>query len=386
MHMRIAVVHPYDYYDSIPTLVALGMAVSQAGWRPALFYYGKLSVLESSPWATIHGMKRVSGRGIRARLTETRQWRQALKEQLSVEKFVIIICVDPMGLVIGAPVAKDFSIPLFYFSLEMLFWRELRAASIWALKAMETFQGRRAKWTIIQDEQRANALRRSWGMRELNFIQLPNAWPGPVRKTRSTKLRESLALPARMKIAVHAGTISEWTMVAELADAVRFWPDDWIMVVQSRFPIGEGAYEQRLRQCTSTERVRLLPVALSAPDLLELLSGADVGLVFYATREGHVTFGRNLVLAGKSSGKFSSYLQAGLPVICNQIGGVAHYVDKWRCGRVVKTTAEVGSALNEIGRDYSGYADAARRCFHGEFASEKYLPKIIQTIQKEISA
>jgi hypothetical protein len=173
-------------------------------------------------------------------------------------------------------------------------------------------------------------------------------------------------------------------MVAELAEAATTWTKEWVFVIQSRIPIGSSAYEQRLLKLVDGDKVRILPAALSQSALLEILSGADVGLAFYAVRERHPTLGRNLELAGKSSGKFSSYLHAGLPVICNQRGGLATYVEKWGCGKVVSSVDDIKMAMTPITQELEKFSDAARRCFSAEFATDRYLPNICNDIGKMV--
>lgn len=381
MMMKVAVVHPFGFVDSIPTLCSVASGIVSRGGQVYLFWCGgETGAMDRSIWTASCNIGGRAGHGIVTRVSELLDRRKLLARQFSVQKFDLIICVDAYGLIIGAPLARSAGIPLIYFSLELLFWGELNKMSLFALKAAECIYIRRTSAVVIQDRVRADALRASTRYIPELLHELPNAWPDQVVVEKSNILRQKLLIPEEIKIVVHAGSCSRWTLVAELAESAQAWPDEFVLVIQNRFPLGNSAYEARLQRAIDSRRVYFLGEPCPSSDLVNLLSEATIGAALYKCYQDAM-LGANLMLAGKSSGKFSTYLQAGLPVIVNRTGGLDGLVEHYQCGGVVETIEDFGKCLHWLADRLESAGAAARQCFKMEYSSARYLPQVIDSFE-----
>lgn len=91
----------------------------------------------------------------------------------------------------------------------------------------------------------------------------------------------------------------------------------------------------------------------SATDLVDdmsmILSGVDTGLAFYKPdyNSGPHT-GNNLKYLGLASGKISTYLRYGIPVIVNEIGLYSDEIRQYKLGAVVDAPDKIADKLMEI--------------------------------------
>ncbi len=384
--MNVAILHPFRFVDSIPTLVSVAAGLVERGAQISLFWCGNASDACVNPiWKEVIDIGEHSGHGIFSRVNELSSRRKTFARHLREREFDLVICVDAYGLVIGTPLARSRKVPVVYFSLELLFWREIHKFSLFALKSTELIYIRQTSSVIIQDRPRANALRASTWYTPKRLHELPNAWPGEVVGGRSNVLRTRLGIPEGVNIVVHAGSCSRWTLVAELAESAQAWPEGYVLAIQSRFSLGDSAYEARLKRAIDGRRVFFLGEPCPSTELVKLLSGATIGVALYKCIPEDM-LGANLLLAGKSSGKFSTYLQAGLPVIVNRSAGLDGLVEKYRCGAVVERIEDCGMCLKTLTGRLKAAGDAARDCFRQEYCSEKYLPPVLDSLMETMES
>ncbi|MCX7148600.1 MAG: hypothetical protein NTY05_04180, partial [Rhodocyclales bacterium] len=88
------------------------------------------------------------------------------------------------------------------------------------------------------------------------------------------------------------------------------------------------------------------------------IASADLGVcLFKPTLETRYE-GKNMLFIGLSSGKFSLYLQAGLPVMINEVGEMSELVRTHGLGRVVSSASDINPAF----LDQMHPEDTRRRC------------------------
>ena len=95
-------------------------------------------------------------------------------------------------------------------------------------------------------------------------------------------------------------------------------------------------------------------------DLSSILAGVAVGLAFYEPDYRSFHTGRNLKYLGLASGKISTYLRYGIPVILNEIGLYADEARRHGFGRVVAAPEDIGPNLaaclgEDLGRRARAY-------------------------------
>jgi glycosyltransferase involved in cell wall biosynthesis len=89
---------------------------------------------------------------------------------------------------------------------------------------------------------------------------------------------------------------------------------------------------------------------------------------------------KNLELMGLSSGKLSSYLHSGLPVVVNEAIGPRELVKTYDCGVCVSQASEIEEALKTIFERYDWYAENACRCFNERLEFGRYFESVIKKI------
>jgi hypothetical protein len=280
-----------------------------------------------------------------------------------------VIGVDPDGLELAASMAGG--APLAYYSLELLLSTELTTPSEQRQKQRERELSRRASFVIVQDEERARLLVEDNELDGRRVVLVPNSPPGSARRLPSRAWHARFGLAEPQRVVLHAGSLGAWTAIDRLVAAAAAWPEQWVLVVHTRYDADSSPYVERLRSDADPRRVffSLKPVERHAYD--ELIDAADVGLAFYVATSESAYTQRNIQTIGLSSGKLAYYLRAGLPVVVNREASIATQVEREGCGIAVDHPDAVSAALGDIAERYQAFSTAACRFFdeHLEFGS-----------------
>lgn len=271
----------------------------------------------------------------------------------------LLIGVDRPGLLYAATCARLTGRPYGLISFEITFADEISRC----LKRPERTASQGVSFWTVQDPIRADLLARENAMITPPFL-LPVASagrpPAPV-----SRIRDRLGIPAKCKAAILLGNISAYNMPREILRTLRDWPENWVLILNDRYKLDISAYlEEQQDLLNKTLFVNTTPLD-SFDDLSALLAGVDAGLVFYqATRENRIV-GRNMEHIGMSSGKLSTLLRNGVPVITSlkDVGG--RQVEEYKAGVLVDSPADIPAALKDFPE--GGMHENARRLF-----AEKY--------------
>jgi glycosyltransferase involved in cell wall biosynthesis len=298
--------------------------------------------------------------------------------------YIAIIGVDPEGLADAAPFADLLGVPLIYWSLELLFSDEITTKNQQTLKFREIVYSRRAAFTIIQDEWRAKALIEENGLDPARVLLVPNAPMGKSICCPDDFLRERFNIPPERKVVLNAGTIRWWAMSEEIVSSANNWPEEYVLVMHSRQrSYGYGSkYVDSVAGKATPERVIISFDAVSSDRYRSLVDSADVGIAFYSPYRpwSPSVPNKNLELMGLSSGKLSSYLHSGLPVVVNEAIGPRELVKAYDCGVCISQASEIEEALKTIFERYDWYADNACRCFNERLEFGQYFEAVIKKI------
>jgi len=96
-------------------------------------------------------------------------------------------------------------------------------------------------------------------------------------------------------------------------------------------------------------------------ELSRLLSAVDIGIAFYRPDFDHPSSGKNLSFIGMASGKLSTYLQHGVPVLVNELGEISTHVRKYGLGRVVNHGRDIPATLEQL--ESSDRSSSSERCY-----------------------
>lgn len=270
----------------------------------------------------------------------------------------LIVGVDRQGLIEAAMLHDLTGIPYAYISFEIMFAAETSVR----FKALERRGGQKASLWVVQDTERAGLLAAENQLPADRLLLLPLASARPGQPTTS-RLRDSLKIPREMHVAIIIGSLWSWTQIDEVLRSLPQWPPNWALIVHDRY--GQTRKIIDAESHASLVAGGRLYLSESAPDsvddLGEVLTGIDVGLAFYRADYAGPYTGRNLAHLGLASGKISTYLRHGVPVLINEIGLYASAARNHGFGMVIESPRDIGEKIDQL-LDKS-FSDAARRYF-----------------------
>ncbi|MEW5801270.1 MAG: glycosyltransferase [bacterium] len=367
MKKRIAIVYPWGNLDTVPSLCNAAELLANTGYEVEIFTYlnprfigpsfshKSIMIVTPRPRWERQGIHRL----IPARWSYPLQiWQRHLRC-----RYRCFIGVDPEGLVQAGWLSRWITVPLVYYSLELLLSGEIALAEQSQLKRAEKRLSHRAAFIIIQDEERARLMAEDNDVPLDRFVLVPNTPQGPARRQYSGYWHKKLGLPERCRIVLHAGSIENWTGLKEIVDSVKEWPEDWVLVIHSRSYYQHSGFMEELRRQAPEGRVFFSLKPVSRQDYDALIHGADIGIAFYVPSEGSVYTQQNIRSVGLSSGKIAYYLRAGLPVIANDQTSIGTFINQEKCGLVIQSPDEIGEAIVTIVHDYDSYSKRSLQAF-----------------------
>jgi hypothetical protein len=269
------------------------------------------------------------------------------------KKYDLIIGVDRQGLLEANVLNKITKTPYVYISFEISFEDETSAR----YKSLEKEASKGVAVWLVQDEVRAGQVQRENLLNPINKMLLPVASAG-VGVAKADRLRDRLGIPIDKKVAIAIGALSKWSMISQIIKCVADWPEEWALIVHARY----GRTRELLAGDFAAfadllDRKIFISDAATAmvDDMGGILAGISAGLAFYEPEYkriyyGHF-FGKNLEYLGLSSGKISTYLRYGVPVIINEVGIYAEDARQFRFGCVVEGPEQIKDCLDKISHE-----------------------------------
>lgn len=260
----------------------------------------------------------------------------------------LIIGVDRQGLIEASILSDTTGVPYIFISFEIMFESETSAR----YKSLERRASENIALWIVQDEVRAEQLQHENDLQPANRMLLPLASAG-AGVEKAIRLRDSLGIPRDKKVVISIGSISKWSMTRRILKAVASWPEEWVLVVHERYGrtriLLAGEYD--LLAGLVDRRIYISEAATdNIDDMGGILAGITAGLAFYEPDFNGPYTGNNLVYLGMASGKLSTYLRYGVPIITNKIGPYANEARKFRFGCVVDTPENIVDTFIDIDR------------------------------------
>jgi hypothetical protein len=302
----------------------------------------------------------------------------ALDNLLLYGSYRLVLGVDREGLIQAGLLHRMEKTPYVFLSFEIQFGDETSRR----FKAPEIKASRDVAAWLVQDEVRARLLVDENKLDPDKKIMLPLASVGHAEPS-SLKLRDRLGIPDEKKVAITMGSITAWSMAADIIKSATSWPEDWVLIVHDRY----GKTSRRLHGILSVIEPYLNnkiyisdEASLMVDDLGNILAGVSAGLAFYRPVWNCQSSGKNIQYLGLASGKISTYLRYGIPVIVNEIGLYADEAQKHRFGLVVEDADRIGSRLDEI--DRPSYRENAKRYFRECLDFKLHEEKILDCLKK----
>jgi len=249
-------------------------------------------------------------------------------KEISFEQYEMVLAVD-LGVLYGSVIFKSYGIPYIYISYEIIFNEECDKT----FKKYEKEAILDAEYVIVTDPIRKSILHLENRIALKKIFWIPVA--GKINKSNVEEnyLYTQYNIPKEKKIALHLGSISEWSQIFDIICNKNLWEKDWVLFLHGRYGISrEIRYLVR-----NNKNIILSHESLS--DILTLskiVKSCQIGFAFYKPTFKDIYDGRNLLYLGLSSGKISTYLCYGLPVLTNEIGIISSLIRNNKCGNIVK--------------------------------------------------
>lgn len=269
-----------------------------------------------------------------------------LKTKLRLLKldFNHIIGID-QGIIEAARMAKVLHIGYSFLSYEIFFDKELiKLNNTTDLKHKR--QSKKAcrdiQFGIVQDDVRKSILAREYLISNEKILLMPVAGTGirPLEKTKY--FHDKLQIPAEKKVLLYMGWMDE-LQINRMTGFATYMANNWVIVVHSRYK-----YAGKLPENFMTDKIYF---SLDTPienidDMGMLLSGADAGFCSYKASFDSPFTGDNITYIGMSSGKTTTFLQYGIPVVIENMNMWDEIVTKENIGLVLKTQQDLGNLDN----------------------------------------
>jgi glycosyltransferase involved in cell wall biosynthesis len=297
------------------------------------------------------------------------------------DDYICLVGVEPQGLIAATLAANaskhEKTIPVIYYNQELLLERDCHTFESKTLKALERICNQACSFTIIQDKRRAKYLCDDNNLESESIICVPVSGLEKAYHKKGSLLQDMYGIPREKRILLYAGNMSSWAMCVEIAQAAQTWKDDFVLVLHSwREDMKNDPYVSRIRRLTENKKVYLSLMQVDWQKMPDLLSSADIGLVFYQN------LGVNFYETGHSSNKLAQYLQAGLPLIASDFPSLRDVIDKYQCGEYGNGPEDIEHLAEKIFHDYENYRANAFRCYENEYDFSKYFKKVVERIKE----
>jgi glycosyltransferase involved in cell wall biosynthesis len=292
--------------------------------------------------------------------------------------FELVIGVD-RGIIEAFLLARLSGVPHALISYEITFLEE----SSPEFKSPEIEACRGVAFAICQDNARGAELCRENQIPLDKLVLSPVAGLGLRDAPRNQVLKDALGIGEHCKVILYMGELgAEWSGVQRLLDGAAGLPEGWVIVLHHRYG---NAHARKLLPVLleqKNRRVFFSPYPSLPPEALPLLlGGVDLGAALYFPTFQDLSCGKNLSIIGLASGKFSTYLQHGVPVLVNRTGEMSDLVDEFGAGVVVDDFLRLGEVVASFESKTAASGAAARRLFEERFDVAKTLRPLLDVLR-----
>ena len=301
-------------------------------------------------------------------------------------EYVCLLGIDANGLVAATMIAENGSqdrrIPVIYYNMELLLVRYAHTLQMQALTSLEQSCIKSCHCVVIQDEKRAAHFLADNKLPPEKIVYLPVSGLRAPYQGKSTYLRDLLNISADQRILLHAGAIMDYGMCLELAEAANNWGDNLVLVLHSALAPQtlhfDSGYVDKVKRAAHANKVFLSLNPVPWDKVPELISSADIGLMFYKNKDKDPNFYE----IGQSSNKLVQYLQAGLPVITTNFPSLRSVTQGCQCGESTEDLNEISALADRILTDYATYRNNAFKCYTEKYSLSRYFDVVIERIRQ----
>ena len=295
------------------------------------------------------------------------------------DSYKFIIGIEIFGLYAASMLKTTAQQKLIYFNMELFQLQSNESEDRYLKAAIESFALKKyTDFIALQNRERINVfLKNNLYIPSSRVVHLPVASLGEPFTQKGTYFREKFNIPKDKKIVLYAGNIIEWAMCLEIVKSVKYWNDQFVLVLHTYIenPVNIE-YFKLIEKNIIPNRIFLSKKQFSFWKMDEILSSADIGLIFYRGKD------ENFTEIGFSSNKLTQYMKVCLPLITNDLPFFKSFFEENNCGICVSTTKEINIALEKINSDYEKYRENAYKMYNKYFNFQKYFDVFYSSINK----
>jgi hypothetical protein len=363
---RILIIHPEGNIKNNPNLYYFTKELVNNGFAVTVFSHHKPQIYQGE---LFDGAELVL-------YTDDKSYNLQTRLKLFKHKFSAIIGVDD-GIIDAAQIARILNLPYSFLSYELFFDYELEKLNdpyYSKIKRKSRLACKSINFAIVQDETRKEILSKEYDIELDKIILMPVAASGVRKLTRTKYFHEKLSILPEKNILLYMGWMDE-ILLKRIVDYTKYMPENWVLVVHSRYK-----YQGEIPKEFNKDKIYF---SLDSPienidDLGILLSACDAGFCSYQASFDSPFTGDNITFIGMSSGKTTTFLQYGIPVIVENMNMWDQIVEKENIGFELKNLSDL-SKLDTLKQD-----SIKENCF--KYFEEKldlinYTPAIIRNLK-----
>jgi len=299
-----------------------------------------------------------------------------------------LICVDPMGLVIGGRIKKLLNFKLVYASFEIFFEDEFFVQRKRVLKKLEMYYSKLADIVIIQDDKREKLLKSVNNFSEkTEFHKIPVS---PLKWEASGEdydIYKDLNIPEDKLIVIYSGSLQNWSGLYEIISLFpEKWNKDFWLIIHTHQKLNNDSdLKIEINQLNINKQnitIHEKPF-YRFEEYFEFLSKCDIGIATYFPNNLDIFAGKNLEAIGLSSGKFSAYMMLGIPTVTTN-----HFIyrilnNKYGFGEIINNISDLPNALNKIRSGIKEKSDSCKRLYDEVLNPEVKIELLIDKIESK---
>lgn len=303
MNIKILIIHPEGNIHGNPNLFYFTRELVNIGYDVTIFSRLRPEIFQGR---LFKGAEFVF-------FTSNRAKNIKVKKSLLKKKYSHIIGIDT-GIIDASKLASVMNIPYSFLSYEIFFDKELDKLNNQtdlknkrkSKKACKNIQ-----FAIVQDKIRKELLAKEYDIELDKILLMPVSGSGIRKVQKSEYFHKRLQISTDKNILLYMGWMDE-IQLNRLLKYVTFMPENWAMVVHSRYK-----YTGKIPEGFPADKIYFSldePVE-SIDDIGVLLSGCNAGFCSYQASFHSPFTGDNITYIGLSSGKTTTFLQYGIPVV-----------------------------------------------------------------------
>lgn len=365
---KILIIHPEGNLKNNPNLFAITRMMVDAGWEVLVYSQRRHGIYQGDifPGARFVFFPDSINETIR------------LERSFAEEDIRFIIGIDDIGIYKAKSIADFLGVRYLFLSYEIMFDHEIekiggRTAKKNKKRAKNAAQS--AVCAIAQDETRRHILSKEYCIPEEKIYLMPVSNSSSHRIEKSHYFYDKFSIPYDKKILLYMGWMDS-KQEQRMIEFARFMPSDWVLVAHSRY-----RYQTTIDSEWLGKKLFFsgdAPVE-SMDEMGILLSSCSMGFCSYEPDYTSIFTGDNIRYIGLSSGKTTTFLQYGVPVLVENMNIWDELVEPKKIGLVMHQPEDL-QKLSTI--NPQEYADNAIRFFDEHLDAKIYWKKIWKEVEK----